>query len=94
MGSIETHWMHFSDDTFAVVIGERGYDCYRSFSWGNRSSYVLDLGGGACGGPGGSPEPLCYVDGFLTTCPSSSCFYLETCEPCTGWGCPDLDPDP
>ncbi len=88
MGSVETHWVYFSNDTFEVMVGERGYDCYRTFSWGVRTNYVLDLGGGACDGSGGSSEPRCYVDGFPTTCPQTSCYFLGTCEPCTPWGCP------
>jgi hypothetical protein len=89
MGSVETHWVYFSDDTFEEVLGERGYNCYRTFSWGIRTNYVLDLGGGACDESGGGTSgSRCYVDGFETTCPATSCYFLGTCEPCTPWGCP------
>ncbi len=88
MGSVETHWVYFSDDTFSVEVGERGYDCHRTFAWGVRTDYVLNLGGGACDASGGSADPRCYVDGFETTCPSILCHYLWTCEPCTSYGCP------
>ena len=36
----------------------------------------------------------CYVDGFETTCPATSCFFLDTCEPCTQWGCKSCCDEP
>lgn len=88
MGSVETHWVYFSDATFSVVVGERGYDCYSTFAWGVRTNYVVDMGGGACDGSGGASGPRCYVDGFESTCPPILCNFLESCEPCTAFGCP------
>jgi hypothetical protein len=87
MGYLETHWAYFSDATFEVTVGERGYNCFQVFGWGTRTNYVLDLGGAVCGGSGGSPDPMCYVNGSVTSCPPILCHFLSTCEPCAQYGC-------